>query len=262
MGNSNQLDPKKLARARPGLDKRHLRAQRPRRRRRRRGGRRRSGRGRRRCWCRWAGCWWWCWQPRPTRSRLRRRCWRRRSWSWSERALSRTAWWSRRRPGWSSRGIGSRSRRRCPSARRSRLHKREMTKVSGRVEGGEREVCCWSGRVLTQPAVVGAVVEAPAFVCVSGGREKDMYARPSMGDTVRDDVLPPVALALVVVVAARSELGVLALETGLDDVGGGALARRLGHGGRRQEGDGEQEGLHFFRTTRFLSSAGCANGVM
>lgn len=55
------------------------------------------------------------------------------------------------------------------------------------------------------------------------------------------------AFALVVVVLAVAKLRVLRAETGLDDVVGGASTSRLGHGRRRQDGSGEQEGLHLER---------------
>jgi len=65
-----------------------------------------------------------------------------------------------------------------------------------------------------------------------------------LGSPIRDDVLPLGALALVVAVFAVAELRVLGLETGVDDVVGSASGRGLGHGGRGQDGEGEQEGLH------------------
>jgi hypothetical protein len=65
-----------------------------------------------------------------------------------------------------------------------------------------------------------------------------------MGRGVRDNVLPVLTLADVVVVLAGGELGLLGGQAGLDDVIGAALAG--GHGGAGQEGQRKHnDGLHF-----------------
>lgn len=107
----------------------------------------------------------------------------------------------------------------------------------------------WREGARTLPLVVGAVVVAPvlrgSIVSINSGLIGRGRTDWEMGRGVRDNVLPVLTLADVVVVLAGGELGLLGGQAGLDDVIGAALLAG-GHGGAGQEGQREHnDRLHF-----------------